>query len=52
MATNFVFVVDTSPSMLSTTAAGIALLDCAKSAVEHFVKVRNRACCHTIGAVG
>lgn len=49
-STHFVFLVDTSPSMLGATApAGIALLDCAKSAIEHFVKVR---CAALSGSVG
>ena len=38
----FVFVVDTSASMNQRAANGMTLLDCAKSAVEHFVKIRAR----------
>mmetsp|Transcript_12350 Transcript_12350/g.29335 ORF Transcript_12350/g.29335 Transcript_12350/m.29335 type:complete len:903 (+) Transcript_12350:82-2790(+) len=38
----FVFLLDTSPSMNQRTSGGLTLLDCAKSAVEHFMKVRQR----------
>ena len=34
-----VFVLDTSVSMNQRAAGGLALLDCAKSAAEHFIKV-------------
>jgi hypothetical protein len=37
-----VFVIDTSASMNQRSAQGITLLDCAKAAVEHFVKIRGR----------
>ncbi|GBG71717.1 hypothetical protein CBR_g9128 [Chara braunii] len=37
-----VFVVDTSASMNQRAFSGLSLLDCAKSAVEHFHKVRQR----------
>lgn len=36
------FVIDTSSSMNQKTAHGMTLLDCAKAAVEHFVKIRGR----------
>lgn len=35
------FALDTSASMNQQTSAGIPLLDCAKSAVEHFIKLRS-----------
>lgn len=38
----FIFVVDTSASMGQMTVSGLTLLDCAKSAAEHFVKLRAR----------
>lgn len=38
----FLFLVDTSSSMNRRTPRGLTLLDCAKSAVEHFVRVRAR----------
>ena len=34
-----VFVLDTSVSMNQRATGGLALLDCAKSAAEHFIKV-------------
>lgn len=34
-----VFVLDTSVSMNQRAMGGLALLDCAKSAAEHFIKV-------------
>ncbi|KAH9549722.1 hypothetical protein CY35_10G033700 [Sphagnum magellanicum] len=37
-----VFLLDTSGSMNQQCANGLSLLDCAKSAVEHFHKVRSR----------
>ncbi|CAM6103367.1 unnamed protein product [Calypogeia fissa] len=37
-----VFLLDTSASMNQRCANGLSLLDCAKSAVEHFHKVRSR----------
>ncbi|KAL2652907.1 hypothetical protein R1flu_021035 [Riccia fluitans] len=37
-----VFLLDTSASMNQRCASGLTLLDCAKSAVEHFHKVRSR----------
>ncbi|XP_002985247.2 integrator complex subunit 6 homolog [Selaginella moellendorffii] len=37
-----VFVIDTSASMNQRCSNGLSLLDCAKSAVEHFVKLRLR----------
>jgi integrator complex subunit 6 len=37
-----VFVIDNSGSMNQKTSQGLSLLDCAKSAVEHFLKVRGR----------
>jgi hypothetical protein len=37
-----VFVIDTSASMNQRTSNGMTLLDCAKSAVEHFLKIRGR----------
>ncbi|KAK9838522.1 hypothetical protein WJX81_005008 [Elliptochloris bilobata] len=37
-----VFVLDTSVSMNQRATGGLALLDCAKSAAEHFIKVRQR----------
>lgn len=39
---HIVFVVDTSASMNQRVAGGITILDCAKAAIEHFVKVRAR----------
>lgn len=36
-----VFVVDTSASM-NQKSGGITILDCAKAAIEHFVKIRSR----------
>ena len=36
-----VFVVDTSASM-NQKSGGLTLLDCAKTAIEHFVKIRSR----------
>ncbi len=36
------FVVDTSASMNQRTSNGMSILDCAKAAVEHFVKMRGR----------
>lgn len=42
MVTNVVFVVDTSASMNQRIYNGLSLLDCAKAAVEHFLKVRGR----------
>ena len=36
------FLIDTSASMNQVTSNGLTLLDCAKSAVEHFVKHRGR----------
>jgi hypothetical protein len=36
-----VFVVETSSSMNQRTIQGMTLLDCAKAAIEHFVKVRS-----------
>lgn len=45
---NVLFVLDTSASMNQRTSGGLTLIDCAKSAVEHFLKVRtatpDRAC--------
>lgn len=37
-----VFLIDTSASMNQRCANGMSLLDCAKAAVEHFVKVRGK----------
>ena len=37
-----VFVIDTSASMNQRSSTGMTLLDCAKSAVEHFLKIRGR----------
>eukprot|EP00897_Mesotaenium_endlicherianum_P008359 jgi/Mesen1/7551/ME000392S06807 len=37
-----VFILDTSASMNQRISSGLTLLDCAKSAVEHFHKVRQR----------
>ncbi|CAM6046684.1 unnamed protein product [Sphagnum compactum] len=37
-----VFLLDTSASMNQRCANGLSLLDCAKSAIEHFHKVRSR----------
>lgn len=42
VVTNVVFVVDTSASMNQRIYNGLSLLDCAKAAVEHFLKVRGR----------
>eukprot|EP00741_Cyanophora_paradoxa_P018023 tig00021036_g17404.t1 len=36
------FLIDSSASMNQRAANGMSLLDCAKSAVEHFLKVRSR----------
>ena len=37
------FIVDTSASMNQrTNYSGMSLLDCAKAAIEHFVKIRSR----------
>lgn len=36
------FLIDTSASMNQRTSSGLTLLDCAKAAVEHFVKIRSR----------
>lgn len=36
------FVVDTSASMNQKTIQGMTLLDSAKAAIEHFVKIRSR----------
>ena len=36
------FVVDTSASMNQRLSTGLSLLDAAKAAVEHFVKIRGR----------
>ncbi|EFA80991.1 type A von Willebrand factor domain-containing protein [Heterostelium album PN500] len=36
------FVVDTSGSMNQKTANGMSLLDCAKAAIEHFIKIRSK----------
>eukprot|EP00854_Cymbomonas_tetramitiformis_P013493 gene13493-15952_t len=41
-----VWVLDTSASMNQRTAGGLTLLDCAKSAVEHFLKIRSRDPAH------
>jgi Mg-chelatase subunit ChlD len=38
-----VFLLDTSGSMNQQCANGLSLLDCAKSAVEHFHKVKNNS---------
>jgi integrator complex subunit 6 len=40
--TTIVFVVDTSSSMNQKTVNGMSLLDVAKSAIEHFIKIRTR----------
>jgi peptidoglycan/xylan/chitin deacetylase (PgdA/CDA1 family) len=42
VVTNVVFVVDTSASMNQRIYNGLSLLDCAKAAIEHFLKVRGR----------
>lgn len=34
-----VFALDTSASTAARSTAGLSLLDCAKGAIEHFVKV-------------
>lgn len=34
------FILDTSPSMNQPTGSALTLLDCAKSAIEHFIKVK------------
>jgi ATP-dependent RNA helicase DDX26B len=36
----FLFLIDTGASMNQLASNGMTLLDCAKTAVEHFVKVR------------
>eukprot|EP00898_Chlorokybus_atmophyticus_P001350 jgi/Chlat1/2215/Chrsp17S02775 len=36
------FILDTSASMNQRVAGGLTALDCAKSAIEHFLKVRSR----------
>ena len=38
----FAFVLDTSGSMNQRSANGMTMLDCAKAAIEHFLKVRAR----------
>ncbi|CAG9334024.1 INTS6 [Blepharisma stoltei] len=40
---NVAFVIDTSPSMQQRTSQGASYLDCAKAAVEHAVKIRQRS---------
>lgn len=40
---NIAFVIDTSPSMQQRTSQGASYLDCAKAAVEHSVKIRQRS---------
>jgi len=42
----FLFVVDTGGSMNQVATRGISILDCAKSAIEHFLKVRSQDANH------
>jgi len=44
-----VFVLDTSVSMNQRATGGLTLLDCAKSAAEHFIKVRPAPPCRGAG---
>ena len=41
---NFVFIIDTSASMLQHAFYNVSLLDAAKTTIESFIKIRHKYC--------